>query len=104
MVALLQDRRLLHHTFLLFLFVAEDFLLDALDGHEMVTNFMASKIYFAKGTSAKDATDSIEFTAALFHLVEFLEVEPDYFTELVGVTVVFFKLFFLGVFRGFANT
>lgn len=60
---------------------------------------MAGKVYFAKGSSTQNSSNSVEVTCALDHVSNLAKVSLNVLFELLDVVVVLFHLLFLRVHR-----
>jgi hypothetical protein len=95
-VALLQDGDLLHHSPLLLLLIAENLLLDGLDGHEVLAHLVTSEVDLAECSSAQNPSDSVEVASAGLQFLELLVVQSDHLLQLFDIFVIFSQLNMLG--------
>jgi len=84
-VALLQDPHFLHYLLFLVFLALEELLVDAFDGHELLTELVGGQIYLPEGAPAKDPADPIELAGGQRRLLELLEVELDHLFQLEQV-------------------
>ena len=96
MAALLQDAHLLHDPSLLFFLVAQNLLLDRLDGHKVLTHLVARQIDLSKSASTQDSSYPIKLTAARHHGLELREMQLYLLPQFLNVPIEFSELHLLG--------